>query len=153
MLTFIRYALATVCFAASVGCLALWWRSMTHWDLLVAPSALTLDRHTTAVLSDGRVDLTVQSKEITAKHWLYRLTWRHDQTTGVGFIRDWNEAHGYADSFGKRRRSVYFPIWYPALIFALAGVAALRLGRRFTLRSAIVAMAVVAGMLGMAVGL
>ena len=28
MAKFIRYALATVCFAASVGCLALWWRSL-----------------------------------------------------------------------------------------------------------------------------
>jgi hypothetical protein len=39
----------------------------------------------------------------------------------------------------------FFPLWYPALIFALAGVAVLRLGRRFTLRSAIIATAVVAG--------
>ena len=44
-----------------------------------------------------------------------------------------------------------FPLWYPALIFALAGVASLRLGRRFTLRSAIIATTVVAGLLGMAV--
>ena len=50
-------------------------------------------------------------------------------------------------------RTIYFPIWYPALIFPLAGVGALRLGRRFTLRSAIIATTVVAGLLGMAVGL
>jgi hypothetical protein len=43
-----------------------------------------------------------------------------------------------------------FPLWYPALIFALAGVGVLRLGRRFTLRSAIIATTVVAGLLGMA---
>ena len=48
---------------------------------------------------------------------------------------------------------VFFPLWYPALTFALAGVAALRLGRRFTLRSAIIATTVVAAILGMAVGL
>jgi hypothetical protein len=35
----------------------------------------------------------------------------------------------------------------------VAGVAALRLGRRFTLRSAIIATTVVAGLLGMAVAL
>jgi hypothetical protein len=46
---------------------------------------------------------------------------------------------------------VSFPLWYPALIFALSGVALLRLGRRFTLRSAIIATTVVAGLLGMAV--
>lgn len=49
--------------------------------------------------------------------------------------------------------TVHFPLWYPCLLFALAGVAALRLGRRFTLRSAILATAVVAGLLGMAVTL
>ena len=53
--------------------------------------------------------------------------------------------------FGSRHSHVWFPIWYPALIFALAGVASLRLGRRFTIRSAIIATTVVAGLLGMAV--
>ena len=48
------------------------------------------------------------------------------------------------------RSGVSFPLWYPALIFALAGVASLRLGR-FTLRSAIIATSVVAVLLGMAV--
>jgi hypothetical protein len=48
---------------------------------------------------------------------------------------------------------VSFPLWYPALIFALAGVASIRIGRRFTLRSAIIATTVVAGLLGMVVGM
>ena len=52
-----------------------------------------------------------------------------------------------------RHRSLYFPLWYPALIFALAGVAALKLGRRFTLRLAIIATTVVAGLLGVIVTL
>jgi len=47
--------------------------------------------------------------------------------------------------------SCYFPLWYPVLIFALAGVGVLRLNRRFTLRSVIIAMTVVAVLLGMAV--
>jgi hypothetical protein len=53
--------------------------------------------------------------------------------------------------FGRLPFGIYFPLWYPSLIFALAGVASLRLGRRFTLRSAIIAMTVVAGLLGIAV--
>ena len=48
---------------------------------------------------------------------------------------------------------IYFPLWYPALIFALAGVAALWLGRRFTIRSAIIATTVLAVLLGMAVAM
>ena len=149
----LRYALATFCFAASVGCLALWWRSMSTWDLLIAPTALTQGRHATAVLSQGRVDVSVQSKEMTAKHGLTRPGWRHEQTADVEFIQDFNEPRSYAGSFGKRGASFYFPLWYPALIFALAGVAALRLGRRLTLRSALIATTVVAGLLGIAVGL
>ena len=42
------------------------------------------------------------------------------------------------------------PLWYPALIFAFAGVGILRVGR-FTLRSALIATTVVAKLLGMAV--
>ena len=58
---------------------------------------------------------------------------------------------GATDSFGSSHNSAFFPLWYPALIFALAGVATLNLGRRFTLRSAVIATTVVAGLLGMAV--
>jgi len=52
-----------------------------------------------------------------------------------------------------RSGRLYFSLGYASLIFDLAGVASLRLGRRFTLRSAIIATMVVAGLLGMAVGL
>ncbi len=45
---------------------------------------------------------------------------------------------------------VVFPLWYPTLVFGLAGVAAVRFGRRFTLRSAIIATTIVAGLLAMA---
>ena len=47
--------------------------------------------------------------------------------------------------------SVYFPIWYPTLVFALAGVAVLRFRRQFSNRSALVVVSVVAALLGMAV--
>jgi hypothetical protein len=53
--------------------------------------------------------------------------------------------------FDWETATAYLPLWYPALIFALAGVGALRLGHRFTLRSAIIATTVVAGLLGVAV--
>jgi hypothetical protein len=48
-----------------------------------------------------------------------------------------------------RWTDLFFPLWYPALSFALFGVAALKLGCRFTLRWAIIATMVVAGVLGM----
>src|SRR5690242_5474629 len=37
MLTYLRYALATVCFAASIGCLALWRRSITYHEMSLGP--------------------------------------------------------------------------------------------------------------------
>jgi hypothetical protein len=50
--------------------------------------------------------------------------------------------------FFTRNEYVYFPLWSPALIFALAGVVALRLSGRFTIRSALIATTVVAVLLG-----
>lgn len=47
----------------------------------------------------------------------------------------------------------YCPLWYPALIFALAGVAVLRFRRQFSIRSAMIGLAVVAMLLGMVVAL
>ncbi|WP_145430030.1 hypothetical protein [Lacipirellula limnantheis] len=68
-------------------------------------------------------------------------------------LSQFNEELNRQGMVGRYRSAVYFPLWYPALIFALAGVGTLRLGRRFTIRSAIVATTVVAGLLGMAVAL
>jgi hypothetical protein len=50
-------------------------------------------------------------------------------------------------------RHIYFPLWYPALVFALAGVGGLRFRRQFSIRSALVAVSVVAALLGMVVAL
>jgi hypothetical protein len=52
---------------------------------------------------------------------------------------------------GKSEAGVYSPLWYPALFFALAGVAVFRFRHQFSIRSALVAMGVVAALLGMAV--
>lgn len=48
---------------------------------------------------------------------------------------------------------VYFPLWYPALILALAGVAALRFRRQFSIRWALITVSVVAALLGIVVAL
>jgi hypothetical protein len=53
--------------------------------------------------------------------------------------------------FGTLWEAVFFPLWYLALIFALAGVGVLKFRRQFSIRSALVAVSVVAVLLGMAV--
>ena len=149
----LRYALATVCFATSVGSLALWWRGQTRWDMLVVPSALLLDRHTTVVSSYGRLEVTVHSKELTTQHGLNRPGWRHEQTTDVELRQELYESGAYTAWFGKRRHSVYFPLWYPALVFAIAGVGVLRFRRQFSIRSTLVGLTVFALLLGMVAAL
>ncbi|WP_428304343.1 hypothetical protein [Lacipirellula sp.] len=60
------------------------------------------------------------------------------------------EKHGRFHAHGM---SAHFPLWYPALAFALAALTAIRIGRQFTPRSALVGTSVVAAILGMAVAL
>ena len=57
------------------------------------------------------------------------------------------------EPFGRLRHEFYFPLWYPALIFALAGVGVLRFRRQFSIRSAFIAVSIVAALLGMVVAL
>jgi hypothetical protein len=138
----IRYALATLCFAASVGCLALWWRSLTRMEQI--------------------------SGGISQTHSLVFLTFRGESTIGIFEIEGpahfpWGVRSELIDPkfrppapssrFRFDGRTIYFPGWYPALIFALAGVGVLRFRRQFSIRSALIAVTVVAALLGMAVGL
>ena len=58
-----------------------------------------------------------------------------------------------AGVFGRRGRKIYFPLWYPALVFALAGVGVIRFRRQFSIRSALIAFAVVAALLAMPLAL
>lgn len=144
MMRFLRYTLATVFFAAGVGCLALWWRSLgppssfryksatNEWGLL-----LTSGKGVAFVVPRVILPPMVQSGRIES-----------DGTVASLFERDIRESR--SGVFGRYGRGVYFPLWYPCLIFALAGVGVLQVGR-FTIRSALIATTVVAGLLGMAV--
>ena len=146
MLTYLRYALATFCFAASVGCLALWWRSFTYQDQYVAFIPFRADRVCFTSLY-GSCDLLFERGDFRFRFRkpLGRMRTLHTDEMGNIVPRE--------DYFRTYERGFYFPMWYPALVSAIAGIAALRLGRRFTLRSAIIATTVVAGLLGMAVAM
>ncbi len=138
MLTYLRYALATICFAASVGCLALWGWSMNH-------KCVTLGSISPS-FSGGAIVINGLSAIL-----FYRGNGDHEWEFNVVEITPSSTVGETSKRFFTGNLGYYFPLWYPALIFALAGVAALRLGRRFTLRSALIATTVVAGLLGMAV--
>ncbi len=157
----LRYALAALCFTASVGCLALSWRSMTTRDILAGPSFIAPTRALFFETFDGVISTTFQPEAkshpaVTTKwHRWYPSypdktnpdsEWRRrqirDRTARLGII-------GVSDDAA----CVYFPLWYPALVFALAGVGVLRFRRQFSIRSALIGLAVVALLLGMAVAL
>ncbi|WP_145431820.1 hypothetical protein [Lacipirellula limnantheis] len=52
--------------------------------------------------------------------------------------------------FGEVRHFKFCPLWYPALVFALAAVGILQIPR-FTIRSALIATTIIAALLGMVV--
>jgi hypothetical protein len=155
MLTYLRYALSTFCFAASVGCLGLWVQGMlSPW--CVAIEILNPVASGQVIIGEGDVSirhyifpagLTIP-QGVGVSHY-YKVP-RAQMPNGAAAAQEEIDGRGM---FGQIGNMVFFPLWYPALIFALAGVAALRLGCRFTLRSAIIATTVVAGLLGMAVAL
>ncbi len=146
---YLRYALATFCFAASVGCLGMWGWTSAHRSLRMAAIYPNNSRTVNYFANDGDMFVGL-GHPLTP-----RQTARGTQFVAVTMteldikgLRTWRLEHG---RFGYGNRAISCPLWYPALICALAGAAALRLGRRFTLRSALIATTVVAGLLAMAV--
>ena len=149
MAKFIRYALASVCFAASVGCLALWGWSATHskWEVAVSHYAKQRGLHFEAIGGFAILWTGSGSSEVGWKTQAVELGSVPSQAV-TNAIR----AHGY---FGwpdpPRVRFLHFPLWYPALVFALASATALRFRRQFSIRSALIAVSVVAVLLGIVV--
>jgi hypothetical protein len=147
MLTYLRYALATICFALSLMCLGLWWRSYSFIEQVDWKS----DFHgefVCALCGFGGGELYYFGP---GEHRV-KVRWQVHSTV-VNRDRVIMHEHSNRTLFGANSESVWFPLWYPALVFTLAGVGILRLGRRFTLRSAIIATTVVAGLLGVVVTL
>lgn len=146
MLAYLRYALAIACFAACLGCL--WWRHASVAGKDYSPGPIQIGGYWFEGES-GRGTLMITAKPVTA---VIRVVFTEPliPTEKLLMATKWwrlaafDQAISRSGQFGVQPRAVHFPLWYPALIFALAGIAALRLGRRFTLRAAIIATTVVA---------
>jgi hypothetical protein len=147
MLTYLRYTLATFCFAASVGCLALWWRSMTHIELVAfaRPSI----PFSTVRCSRGYFIIGVASsrKSYSVNSYDSIRVPADSQSVVV------QEVNRTGRCFGEVRGLMFCPLWYPALVFALTVVGVLRFRRQFSVRSALICVSVVAALLGMIVAL
>ena len=146
MLTYLRYALAIACFAASVSCLALWWRSSAYRVLFITPNFGSPNSYIAIETWVGFTFMAVVEERQPI--WMYG-----ENKLKPAQIQDARKTMGRPSQFWKNDFACRFPLWYPTLLFALASVAALRLGRRFTIRSAVIATAVAALLLGMAVAL
>ncbi|MBL9165829.1 MAG: hypothetical protein JNL18_24105 [Planctomycetaceae bacterium] len=148
MAKIIRYALATFCFAASIGCLALWWRSYTvheqiYWQSPISSDLIYFSAFRGAVYIGPPDARTVPT------------TWRY---APIAIAEDIyvsaNERSTYGQTqFGWYGTGYYFPLWYPALVSALSGVGVIRFRRQFSIRSALIAFAVVAALLAMPLAL
>jgi len=149
MLPYLRYMLAAVCFAACVVCLALWWRSNLHYRALQLPT-LVAGIEVRGNTLEGMLNLFARQDD-SVRTWKYTSAPVSQQAAAA--LAEPLEGR----VFGLRQVGTtywgFFPLWYPALIFALAGVGALRLRRQFSIRSALICLTVVAALLGMAVGL
>lgn len=156
MLKFVRYTLATFSLLASVGCLALWWRSLTHWDMLLGPSHVVpsgvMSLYSCAGV--GAIQLLARNTiGSSGSEWAYANTQpaRGEYDRIAQHVKSKGQFDVYANepiAYGVR-----FPLWYASLIFGLAGVGVLRIRRQFSIRSALVATTVVAALIGMAVRL
>ncbi|MBL9162088.1 MAG: hypothetical protein JNL18_05020 [Planctomycetaceae bacterium] len=144
MAKYVRYVLAFICFAASVGCLALWGWSYIVYVRINHQSPINFGSIHFAAFRGSVCIGPMNAPQVG-------MAWRHEPIVVPKSIHNSAEARFGPSQFGRYRSDYYFPLWYPALVFALAGIASLRLGRRFTLRSAIIATTIVAGLLGMAV--
>jgi hypothetical protein len=143
----LRYAIAALFFAASVGCLALWWRSASHWDIhewLTKPPFC------------GHILQTIDGMALVE----FNHEYAYAPSISRSYFHTSNRANGQLKSKIEKRGLFYligmnaqFPLWYPALVFALAGVGVLRFRRQFSIRSALISLTVVAALLGMVVAL
>ena len=147
MAKFNRYVLTIVCFVASISSLALWWQSLLHYRSLSGPTHLSDVIFSFNVL-DGGANLFLRSSK-SIPPWKYESY--PIKPGSIARLQEPMEGR----SFGMRTVGYtywcFFPLWYAALLFALAGVAALRFRRQFSIRSALITMAVIASLLGMVV--
>jgi hypothetical protein len=146
MTKFIRYALAFVFFAASVGCLALWIWSVSDKSRSRMVSYYSADGAYHGELFNGQLHAYFAPESM---RWTEYIGWLAiSQPTPEGVV----DRRLAWTRFGRDGHGGYiFPALYASLIFALAGVAALHCRRQFSIRSALICVSVVASLLGIVV--
>ncbi len=140
---FLRYSLAALCLAASVAVLALWYWNLLRRDMSDGAGVALTSMTVQVEVKGGIAAVWSETSMKSSSPWQVRS--RRLRTDA--YFEETVKQRGRFGVFGP---AIYFPLWYPALIFALASVGILRLGR-FTIRSALIATTIVAALLGVVV--
>ena len=127
-----RYSLSLLFFAASLVCLALWLQSELNRTTYI------FDVEGGEAIFEVRQGTTAQGYQDALR---FGEVWRD-----VGIAVDRRQF-----VVSEEGLLVRFPLWFAALIFALACVGLLYLRRQFSIRSALVATTIVAALNGVAV--
>lgn len=155
---FIRYTLATACFAASVGCLALWWRSYSTSDSLYMPNNIP-PRHFISFHSlRGMIEAHLYEHSPSCSGGWTRYSPPTERVKSMYDDVQSRVSFGYRNArksgtTNTNAAMIWFPHWYASLLFALTAVGVLCFHRQFSIRSTLIGLSVVAVLLGMAVAL
>jgi hypothetical protein len=150
MAKFIRYALATVCFAASVGCLGLWWRSTTYFEKAAGPTYLFPQRALYVEYYRGIASTTFLDDpkgRLGGEGW----EWLGSTSDDYKIYEFYDIKNKGLFGIHEKMPMAHFPLWYPALTFTLVGVGVLRFRRQFSIRTALICLTIVAALLGIVV--
>jgi hypothetical protein len=139
MMRFLRYSLATICFAASVACLLLWWRSTTHIDYM--KSLRTSVAHPAFMAKSLRGRIVVDLGHIACRSAGWRFVSKPIPPS-VAALEPRRSAFGIESEFDII--TVRFPTWLPAIVFAVASIIAIRIPFKFSLRLLLTVMTIVA---------
>ena len=136
MLKVLRYAIATVCFAASVGCLAMWWRSFTRIDVLCGPSYVLRSQAVMLESIDGFAFVSMAETSPATTNAGLGTNWQHysSEAQFIGARRDniaWMKKRFGRFHFSMVSATVYFPRCSPDLPFSLAAAATVKYDHHF----------------------
>ena len=143
VMRFLRYTLATLCFAASVGGFAFWWVGLSVDSRFILPQYLQPNRLLLLECCAGVVVMTSADQIGLPVDAFQSIP--HNSDVRLAALKSRIARDG---QFGSVGRTLYVPLWYPALGAASLGAGLLLFDRRFTIRSTIITTSVVAIWLG-----
>ena len=154
---YLRYSLATFCFAASVGCLLLW-----CWTLHYSADCIGLGYIWKVSAPYQNISVSVEAMQGDARLDIIKDAFM--QTGWQAYGREYTSRHVEDSDYLSQGRRFWVhrvdwrarcgaPLWFISSAFLAVSIAALRFDSRFSLRSALIAITVVTVLLGIVVAM